>query len=102
MSLVVGFGVGEIAIGLGELFTDIFPGSLLSLGSLEDIILQILEVEFIDHKSSGDDVTLVDILDESLNSSFLNELLLVDSSFDISGVASNAHQQQVWEFVFLS
>lgn len=102
MSLVVGLRVGQVAIGLGEFFTDILSSGLLSLSSLEDIILEVLEVEIVDHKSGGDDVILVYVLHEGLNSGFLDELFLVDSSLDISRVAGDADQEQVWEFMFLS
>lgn len=44
---------------------------------------------------------LVDILEEWLDSSLLNELFLINSPLDALGVSGDAHNQQMWEFELL-
>lgn len=92
---IVGFRIGEVSIGVCEFFADIFSGSFLGFSCFQNIILKILEIEFSDNESSRDDVILVNILNESLNSSFFDELFLVDSSFNIYRVAGDTDEQKM-------
>lgn len=101
VSFVVGLGAGEVPVGLGESLPDFLAGGEPGLGGLDVLLLEVLEVEVVDDEPGGDDVILVDILDEGLHSGSLDELLLVDSSLDAPGVAGDADHQQVRESIFL-
>ena len=101
MSFIVGLGAGEISVGFGESLPDFLAGSKPGFSSLDILFLEVLEVEVVDLEAGGDDVILVDIFDKRLNSGSLDELLLVDSSLDASGVAGDSYNQQMGEPVFL-
>ena len=101
MSLVVGFGVRHISIGLWKSFSHFSSGCCPCICSLQVFFFQIFEVKVINHKSGWDNVILIDMLDEWLDTGSLDEFFLVDFSFDVSGVAGNSCNEQVWESMFL-
>lgn len=101
MSLVVSFSAGEVPVGVREALSDFFPGSSSRFGGLEAFFLKLLEVEVVDNKSGGNDVILINIFNKWLHTGFLDELLFIDSSLDIPGVAGNSNNQQMWESMFL-
>lgn len=90
VSFVVSFGVGQISVGFGEFLPDFIPGSLSVLGGLEGLVLEVLQVEIINHESGRDDMILVNVLDEGLDTSSLEEFLFIDSSLDAARVTSDA------------
>jgi hypothetical protein len=90
VSLVVGFRVWQVSIGFGQFFAEFFSGSLSGIGTLKIVFFKILEIEIIDDKSGWHNVALVNILNESFDSSLFNEFLLIDSSLDISGISGNS------------
>lgn len=72
------------------------------LEGFDVLFLHILEVKVVDEESGRDDVVLIDLFDEGLDSGFLNEFFLVDAPLDDSWVSSNAKDCEVGESVFLS
>lgn len=102
VSFVVSFRVGEISVSLSEFFTDIFAGCFSTLCSLYCIFFKIFKIEITNNKSSWDDVILINMLQESLDTSSFGKSLLAYSSLDVSRVASDTHQQQMGEFIFLN
>ena len=101
MSLFVGLGAGQVPVGLSESLSDLLSGSGSGFSSLDVVLLQVLEVEVIDNKSGGHNVVLVHVLQESLDTGLLDELLLVDSSLDVSGVSGDTGDEQMGESVLL-
>ena len=60
-----------------------------------------LEVEVVGDEAGGHDVVLVDVLDEGLDASALDELLLAEGALDLAHVAGDPCHQQVGEAVLL-
>jgi hypothetical protein len=90
--LFVFLGVGEVSEGVAEGFAEGLAEGLSGFLGLEVVVLDVLEVEFIDQEPGGEDVILVDILDEGLDTGLLDELLLAISPLglrDVSGDACN-------------
>lgn len=90
---IVCFGVWEVSISFWEFFSDFFSSCLFILSCFKSIFLKILEVEVIDNESSWDDVILVDVFNEWLNSCSFDEFSLVNSSLDSSRIAGDADQE---------
>ena len=90
MGFVVSFRVGQVSIGFREALPDFLPGFGSRFGSLEGFLLEFFKIKVIDHESGGDDVILINYFDEWLDAGSLNELLFIDSSFDVSGVAGDS------------
>jgi len=90
-----------ISVGLSELFSNCFSQSFPAFFGLETFIFDLCEIEFVDDKSSGHDVVLVDVFNERLNSGSLDEFLLVIASFGLEEVAANTSDEQMWESIFL-
>ena len=101
MGFVVGLSAGEISVSLRKSLSDFLASGEPGFGGFNVFFFEIFEVKIVDDKSSRNDMILVDILNKRLNSGSLDEFLLVDSSLDISGVASNADDQKVGESIFL-
>lgn len=101
MSLVVGLGVGEIPVGLSQPFTNVFACGLSALCGLDVVLLEILEIDVANHEAGWDYVILVNVLNEGLHAGFPLECFFAYSPLHVSGVASNSHEQQVGESVFL-
>ena len=101
VSFVVGLSAGEISVGLWKSLSDFLASSQSRFGSLDVFFLEVFEVKVVDNKSGGDDVILINILDERLDTGSLDEFLLVDSSLNISGVAGDTDDQKMGESIFL-
>ena len=101
VSLFVCLGAGQVPVGLSESLSDLLSGSGSGFSSLDVVLLQVLEVEVIDNESGGHNVVLVHVLQESLDTGLLDELLLVDSSLDVSGVSGDTSDEQMRESVLL-
>ena len=99
MSLLVGLGAGQVSVGLGESLSDLLSGSSSGFSGLDVVLLQILEVEVVHDESGGHNVVLVHVLKESFDTGLLDELFLVDSSLDVSGVSGDTGHQQVGESI---
>lgn len=99
--LFVLLGVGLVAECGAEGFPEGLSECFSVLLGLEVIILDVLEVEVIDEESGGEDVILVDILDEGLNTGLLDELLLAVSPLDLGDIACNTSNQEMGETMFL-
>ena len=99
--LLVLLGVGEVAVGGVEGGADVLAEGVPGLLVLEVVVLDLLEVEVVDHEAGGHDVVLVDVLDEGLHAGPLDELLLAEAALDLAGVASDAGDEEVREAVFL-
>ena len=99
--LLVLFGVGKVAEGVGEgIVKGLLEGNSSLLG-LEVIILNVLEIEVVDLEAGGKDVVLVDILDEGLHAGLADEFLLAVSALDLGEMPGNACNEEVREAVFL-
>jgi hypothetical protein len=81
-SLFVFLGVREVSKGVAEGFSNVLSEGLASLFSLQVVILNVLEIELIDKETGGEDVVLVDVLNEGLDAGLLDELLLAVSALD--------------------
>ena len=101
MGFVVGLGAREVPVGLRETLFDFLASGGSGLSGLDVLLLEVLEIKIVDDKPGGDDVILVDMLNERLDSSPLDELLLIDSPLDVPGVAGDTDNQQMWESVLL-
>ena len=101
VGFVIGLDAGEVSVGFRKSLSNFVAASESGFGGLDVLLLQVLEVEVVDDKSSGDDVILVKILDEGLDTGSLDELFLVDLSLDASGVSGDADDQKMGESVFL-
>ena len=101
MGFIVGLGVGEISVGIRKCLSDLLASCKSRFGSFDIFFFKILEVKIVDDKSSRNDMILIDILNERLNSGSLDEFLLVDSSLDISRVTSDTDDQEMRESIFL-
>lgn len=100
-SLLVGLWVGEVSVGFWQSLSEGSGQGSSGFEGLQVVFLDFLEVEVVDDESGGDDVVLVDWLDEGLDAGSFDELLFIDASFDSSGVSSNTDDGQVGESVFL-
>ena len=100
--LLVFFGVGKFTVDFGESISDSLAEFFASFAGLEVVFSDVLDVsEIIHHKAGRHDVILVDVLNEALDSSFLDEFLLVEGTFRSNEVASNTGDQEMREFVSL-
>jgi len=79
----------RVSVCLSEFLSDGFSESFSAFLGLETFVLDFSEVEFIDNESGWHDMVLVDVFDEGLNSSSLDEFLLVVASFGLEEVATN-------------
>ena len=101
--LFVFFGVGKFTVNFSESVSDSFAEFFASFAGLEMVFSNVLDVsEIIDNKPGRHDVTLVDILDEALDSGLFDEFLLVEGTLWGDQIASNTGYQQMREFVSLS
>lgn len=100
--LFVLLGVGLVAEGVAEGLAEGLPECLAVLLGLEVVVLDVLEVEVVDEESGGEDVVLVDVLDEGLDTGLLDELLLAVCALDLGDVAGDACDQEVGEPVLLN
>ena len=80
--LFVFLGVRKVANRVAESFLKSISKSFSAFFSLKVIVFDILEIKIVDQKSCGDNVVLVDILNERLNISLFDELLLAISALD--------------------
>ena len=80
--LLVSLRIWEVSIGGAEGGSPLFLQSGSGFKSLDVVFLDVLEVEIVDDESGWDNVVLVDDFDERLDSSSLDELLLVNASLD--------------------
>jgi hypothetical protein len=78
-----------ISVCLGESLSDGFSESFSAFFGLEIFVLNFSEVELIDNESGWHDMALVDIFNEGLNSSSLDEFLLVVASFGLEEIATD-------------
>ena len=99
-SFVVGSGVGKVSIGFAKSLSKFFP-KFDSVLPLEVILLDVLELKIIDNKSGGNDMILVDSLDESLDSSLFDEFLLVNFPLHSLRVSGDTGDDDMRELVFL-
>ena len=100
--LFVFLGVGEVAEGVGEGVVKGLAESETGILGLEVVVLDVLEVEVVDLEAGGEDVVLVDILDEGLDAGLPDELLLAVGALDLGEVAGDASDEEVGEAVLLS
>lgn len=100
--LFVLLGVGLVAEGVAEGLAEGLSEGLAVLLGLEVVVLDVLEVEVVDEESGGEDVVLVDVLDEGLDTGLLDELLLAIGTLDLGDVASDAGDQEMGEPVLLN
>ena len=101
--LFVFSGVGLFTVDFGESVSHSLSELLSGLAGLEVVFSDVLDVrEVIDDESGGHHVALVDVLHETFDSGFLDELLLVEGTFGSDEVASDTGDQQMREFVSLS
>ena len=101
-SLFIFLGVGKLSVDLSESISNSFSEFLSGIRCLQVIISNILEVEITNNKSGGHYMTLVDKLDERLDSSLLDEFLLVERSLGSDKVSGDTCDKKVREFVSLN
>ena len=100
-SLLVLLGVGEVAEGVGEsVMEGLLQGQTILL-RLQVVVLDVLEVEVVDLEAGGQNVVLVDVLDEGLHAGLADELLLAVGALDLGEVPGDAGDEQMGESVFL-
>lgn len=99
--LLVGLWIWEVSVGIRQGFSELFGKGSPGFKGFEVVFLNILKIEVIDEESGRDDVILVDLFDEGLDSCFLDELLLVDAPLDSPWISSNAEDCEMRESVFL-
>jgi len=101
-SLLVFSGVREFTVDFGESISDSFAELFTGFTGLEVIFSDVLDVrKIVDNKAGRHDVILVDVFDEALDSSFLDEFLLVEGTLGVDEVASDTGNQEMREFVSL-
>lgn len=100
--LLVLLGVGEVPEGVAEGVVEGLPEGLAGLLGLEVVVLDVLEVEVVDLEAGGEDVVLVDVLDEGLDTGLLDELLLAVGALGLGEVPGDAGDEQVGESMFLN
>jgi hypothetical protein len=101
-SLFVFLGVGKISNCLAEGLLEVLSKSNSALLGLQVIVLDVLKIKVVDNESGGDDMVLVDVFDERLNVSFLDELLLAVGSLDEGEVTSNTSDEKMRESMLLT
>ena len=100
--LFVFFGVGKFTVNFSESISDSLSELFSGFTGLEVIFSDVLDVgEIVDNKSGRHDMVLVDVFDEALDSSLLDEFLLVESTFGSDEVTSDTGDQKMREFVSL-
>ncbi len=87
--LLVSLGVWEVSVGVRQGFSESSCEGSSGLNCLEVFFLDFLKVEVVHEESGGDDVILVDGLDESLDSGSLDEFFFINASLDGSGVSGD-------------
>jgi hypothetical protein len=75
--------------------------SFSGLLGLEVVVLDVLEVEVVDLEAGGEDVILVDVLDEGLDTGLLDELLLAVGALGLGDVSADTGDQKMGESMFL-
>ena len=94
-------GIGEVPERAAEGVAQISSECETCLLGLEVFVLDVLEVEVVELEAGGEDVILVDILDERLHAGLLDKLLIAVSALGLRDVPGDASDEQVWEPVFL-
>ena len=98
---LVFLGIGEISECAAESFTECLSECLSGLLGLEVIVLDVLEVEVVDLEAGGEDVILVDVLDEGFDTGLLDEFLLAVGALGLGDVPGDAGDQEMGESMFL-
>ena len=101
VGLIVFSGIGHLSVHLSETVSNALSEFLASVGGLEVVVADVLEVEIVDEETSGHHVILVDVFDEGLDASLFDELLLVEAALGCDQVASDACDEEVGELVAL-
>jgi hypothetical protein len=100
-SFFVFLGVGEVSEGVAEGIMEGLSESFSGLLGLEVVVLDVLEVEVVDLEAGGEDVILVDVLDEGLDTGLLDELLLAVGALGLGDVSADTGDQKMGESMFL-
>ncbi len=100
--LLVILGAWKVSITLCETRSDGSLEIFAGISRLKVFILNIFKVEIVHNKSGWEDVALIDILHEGLDSSPLDEFLFVEGAFDLLRVACNSGNEEMRESVFLT
>ena len=95
------FGIGEVSECVAEGIVEGLSEGFSGLLGLEVIVLDVLEVKVVDLEAGGEDVVLVDVLDEGLDTGLLDELLLAVGALGLGDVPGDAGDQEVGESMFL-
>eukprot|EP00178_Gracilaria_changii_P003540 TRINITY_DN1526_c0_g1_i3.p1 TRINITY_DN1526_c0_g1~~TRINITY_DN1526_c0_g1_i3.p1 ORF type:complete len:139 (-),score=11.45 TRINITY_DN1526_c0_g1_i3:9-425(-) len=99
-SLFVLFGIRLISIDFSESISNSLLKFFSSFSCLKVIFSNVLNIrEIIDNKSGRHNMVLVDVFNEALDSSFLDEFLLAFSSLGSDQVTSDTCNQEMREFV---
>ena len=99
--LLVLLGIGEVSECVAEGIVEGLSEGFSGLLGLEVIVLDVLEVKVVDLEAGGEDVVLVDVLDEGLDTGLLDELLLAVGALGLRDVPGDACDQEVGESMFL-
>ena len=100
--LFVFLGVREVAVDLRERIVKSLSEFLSCFLGLKGVIVDFLKLEIVDNEASRHDMVLIDIFDEGLHTSLLDEFLLVVAAFGGDQVATDSGNEQMREPVALS